>query len=167
MDNSPTHHDQTARAELVDARSQVLDAFSELEQTIARLLKRSEQKPHGPHFGARVEAFRKIEGIPEIAKANYPKRDRLADKICDLLPVRADIVHSCMKVYRIDAISTAHFINSQNANQSYPDGRLLTLDQLDEIAKAARLIVCEIAQLGRVIPPSSPHPPSPGATGDP
>jgi|GEM_PF-1983463 hypothetical protein len=167
MDNSPSQFDQTARAELVDLRSQVLDAFSELEQAIAQLLKAAGQKPNGSHLGAKVEKFREIDGIPQMAKANHSKRDRLADQICDLFPVRADIVHSQMRVCRVDGVATANFINSQNASQSYPEGRLLTVEALTQIVSDARKIVSDIAQLGRVTQPSSPPPPSPGEAGVP
>ena len=163
MDNSPSHQHQTADAELGYVRSQVLDAFSEIELAIARLLIAAGNQPKGPHLGSMVEAFRKIEGIPGVAKANHPKRDDLANKICELLPVRADIVHSQMKVCRVDGVASAQFVNSQNASQSYPECRLLSVKHMIDIANAARTIASGIAQLNRINPPSSPPLPSPGA----
>lgn len=157
------------RAELAQARSDVLDAFASLEAMVCKMLRAAEkQLPNAAQFSARLEAFKKLEGISQIAKANLQKRDRLVAEISALLPVRADIVHSRLKACQIDGLPAAIFVNSQNQSDSYPQCRILTLDAMRRMVEAILRYAKDISELGRVInPPSLPQQPSPGAKVDP
>ena len=167
-------HDVITRSDLPEAleikalRSDILDAFADLECLIYSFLKDSKIVSKAPHLGARLEAFKTIDGISRIAKANYTKRDRLADDISALLPIRADIVHSRIKTCVIDGASAARFVNSQNACVDYPPNRILMADELREICYRIKCIVAELGTLGRVTSPApSLPPPSPAAAGGP
>ena len=154
--------------ELAAARSAMLDAFGDLEARICKFLKDAKQAPKAQPLGAKVEAFKSLPSMPQIAKANMTKRDSLAEEIAALLPIRADVVHSRMTLHNIDGKQAAIFVNSQNRSDAYPPCRILTESDLCRITKEILHIVSELGNLGRVVnPASSPPPPSPGAAGAP
>ena len=159
-----TQPEQLGEFELKALRSEILDAFADLESLICSFLKDARLSSKASHFGARVEAFKMIEGITRIAKANYSKRDRLAEDIAGLLPIRADIVHSRMRICVIDGFPAAIFVNSQNKSEAFPPRRILTADELGTMCSKILHIVAELGTLQRVSnPASSPPPPSPAA----
>ena len=158
---------QSAESQLGLARSHFLDAFADVEAEIIRFLNQAGQFKSGTPFGSRIEAFRKLEGISRIAKANHTKRDKVADEIAALRPVRADIVHSRMQVRLMDNTAYALFVNAQNRHESYPSCRILNLADLETITRKLSEYLMDLNNLGRVNPPSSPQPPLPGAAGDP
>lgn len=154
--------------ELIVARSAMLDAFGDLEARICCFLKDAKQLPKSQPLRSKIEAFKSLPGMPQLAKANLAKRDTLADEISQLLPIRADVVHSRMTRHDIDGKQAAIFVNSQNRSDAYPPCRILTEGDMRRITKDVLRIVTELGNLGRVVnPASSPQPPSPGAKGDP
>ena len=90
--------DKSVKLEWLQARNDILDAFADLEARVAFILKRAGKlPPKGQCLGQRIEIFRTVKANSEIATANLVKRDTLANSISELLPVRADIVHSKME----------------------------------------------------------------------
>lgn len=159
---------QRPETQLKAARSELLDAFADLEAAICVFIKDAKLAPKAQHLGARIEAFKAIDGIPRIAKANYSTRDKLASEVAALLPVRADIVHSRMRPCLVDGAPAAKFINSMQELEDFPLCRILTVDELRTMASKVLRIVTQLSQLGRVSNPASlPPPPSQDAAGDP
>jgi hypothetical protein len=150
-----------AETDVALARSELLDAFSDLEARISGLLKVGKADVKCQHLGAKVELFRKLQGI------SHPKRDQLAGTTADLLPLRADIVHSRMQIRTIDGTATGIFVNSQNQNEVHPLCRLLTAEDLRQFIRKLAQLTDELGKLGRVSPASSPPPPSPDAADGP
>ena len=154
--------------DLTLARSDFLDAFSDLETQIHRILQSCGVPQSTAPFKQRLESFRSAGKTPLIAKSNFPDRDRIADTIVELLPVRADIVHSHMKPCLIDGEAAALFINSQEANSRHPTGRAISLVQLKAMLAQLNTIREQLVGLGRkATPASSPQPPLLGAAGGP
>jgi len=157
-----------AEAEVALARSDLLDAFSDLEARVTRFIAQGKLGTKGQHFGAKMLLFGNLEGIGLIAKTNYAKRDQLADKIISLLPLRADIVHSHMKLAKVDGIVTGVFVNSQCSDEAHPPCRLMTANDLRQFTRNLSKLAGELDNLKRAISlASSPPQPSPGAKGAP
>ncbi len=150
------------------ARNDLLDAFADLEMIISKILRSCGVSPGNEPFGNRIKTFRTAEKTTLIAKANLPQRDQIADEIAALLPVRADIVHSRLRACRVEGHVVSYFINSQEASSDYPSGRLLSLTQINSLIEKVDKLTERVGGLNRATnPPSSPPPPSQGATGGP
>lgn len=147
------------------ARSEFLDAFAELELVVLKILKSSGATAKGEPFSQKVKSFRSVNKTSLIAKANFPQRDILADDICTLLRIRADIVHSRMTICEINGVLAASFINVNEAGTPYPATRILDQSQLKQLTAEATRLVRRIGQLNKTNPASSPQPPSPDAAG--
>ena len=165
-DGIPQHRDLNA-VELYLLRSDFLDACANLEAAVCRILRSCGDARSTEPFGHRVQAFRKAEKTNLIAKANFGQRDQIADAIAELLPVRADIVHSAMKISLLDGQTTALFTNARTASDDYPVVRLLKAQDFRELIRRVANLTARTGTLGRVSPASSPPPPSPDAAGGP
>ena len=160
--------DMQDKIDFVFARSDVLDAFAELEALIGRILKSCGHPASNEPFGHRLKAFRTAGKTTFIAKANLGQRDHIADAIADLLPIRADIVHSAMRLVTFDGREVALFVNAQQAFAPYPQARIVDLVQLRGLARELRDLRKRVSELAKCVnPASSPPPPSPGAAGGP
>lgn len=148
-------------------RSSFLDEFAQLETSVCRILCSCGAPASGEPFSQRLREFRKAEKTPLIAKANLNKRDQIAEAIAALLAIRADIVHSSMKVCIVEGQTTAMFTNAKEASMDYPPVRLLSTAQFRELIYKVQCINNGIAGLGRVNPASSPQPALPSATNGP
>ena len=157
-----------ATLEWLQARNDILDAFADLETRIAFILKRAKNlPPKGQCLGQRLEIFRTVKANSEIAAANLARRDTLVNSIAELLPVRADIVHSRMKIHLIDGSPVGIFVNSHDANEKFPQNRLLTLAEMRCLVNSVQELTESLSKLSKPNPPSSPPPPSPGAAAGP
>lgn len=164
MDNG--HNDiirQSAESQLASARSSFIDAFANVEAEIAALLCAGGQLKSTTPFQTRMDAFRKLEGISKIAKANHSLRDKLADDIIDMCRLRGDIVHSSMETCQIDGAICAKFINVHSRQESCPPCRLITLADFQKVTQKLRVILAGLKNLSKVNPASSPQPPSKAA----
>lgn len=148
-------------------RNEFLDAFAELETAVFRVLHSCAKPATSEPFSQRVKAFRTAEKTGLIAKANLSQRDQIADGIVNLLTVRADIVHSVMKISNVDGCDTAIFVNAREASADFPLARSLTVNDLRDLIQKVKQLNNQIANLRSVNPPSSQPPPSPGAAGVP
>lgn len=154
--------------EFVTLRSAFLDAFSDLETEVITILKSAGISSSNEPFGNRVQKLREADKTPRIAKANLGVRDQITDGITELLPIRADIVHSRMRIGILDGQPVALFINSKEASNSDALTRILTLKRMQGLVALVERLVKRISDLGRTAnPASSLPPPSPGVTGDP
>lgn len=149
-------------------RSDLLDAFSDLESEVSMILRSAGIAPSNEPFGNRLQKLKEADKIPRIARANRPARDQIVDSLAELLPIRADIVHSRMRLARLDDEPVALFINAQEAGTDYAPARVLTLTQMRQLVTLVNRLGKRIRDLGRTVnPASSPPPPLPGAAGDP
>ena len=170
MSNENSDQDATA-IEFMIARNGVLDAFSTLESEISRFIGGGgKAATRNLALGQKLEAFRKVKANPQAATANLPKVEKIADSIACILPIRADIVHSQMKLKNLDGTQVAVFANSVEATEPYPLVRILELKQLMSVGQTALMLTGRIKQLGQkegANPVSSLPPPLPGAAVDP
>lgn len=153
MKYSSEHDINTAQFQQL--RSEFLDAFAELESFIAVLLDHAGKAAPAQHLGCRLKEFREIEPNSRLAKENLKRRDQLAGKISALLPLRADIVHSTMRVCIIDGEPSAIFVNAQNLAESNPPCRVMSQADLTRLLKQVEDLTAQLRTLNR-----SPNPPS-------
>ena len=147
-------------------RSRFLDAFADVEQATIRLCARLAIKPGVLTFGQRIEELRKIKANPQLSKPRVAEIVGMAERLGKLNELRADIVHSHMRVAPIDGQTQACFINSRNCGQEFQSARLLTLEQFGKLITELANSALQVAKLGPN-PPASPPPPSPGGATDP
>jgi len=149
-------------------RNDFLDAFSDLETEVTRILSSCGISASNEAFGLRLQKFREVSKTSLIANTNYGTRDRVADDIAKLLSLRADIIHSRMLVRLIASEPSARFVNSQDAHSKHPPGRELSLAEMRTLVSTVCNLADQIKDLRRKAnPASSPPPPSPAATADP
>lgn len=166
--------EQTARIEQADTvelelsllRSAFVDAFARLETSICKILASCGAMPSNEPFKQRLKDFQKAEKTHLIAKSNYTKRDQIAVAVDALLSVRADIVHSEMRIANVNGEPTAFFVNAKDAAAEYPCTRLLSLNQFKELIYKTKCPESRVVDLSRVNPPSSQPQPSRDAAGD-
>lgn len=156
--------DMQDKIDFVLARNDFLDCFAELEAVIGRILKSCGQSVSNEPFGNRLKAFRLAEKTTLIAKANLAHRDHIADAIAELLPIRADVVHSTMRLATFDSRTVALFVNAQQAYSQCPQARIIDLSQLRALAREMRDLRKRVSELAkRANPTPSPSGPTPGA----
>lgn len=90
--------EDSAQASFAQSRSEWLDAFASLENSVC-------EKPHGlglldggdnKPFGQRLPYLRNAPPSPQLSKDKAKALGELADRCAALLPLRAAIVHSAM-----------------------------------------------------------------------
>lgn len=150
------------------ARSDFLDRFADIEARIASMLKAKGDCLKSTSFATRLEQFRKLSGIPQIANSNKPQLDVIADSITDLLQVRADIVHSRMTILNVGDQPFAKFVNAQHRHHQCPACRLISLADFSALTDRLANIHEKIVSLcQKSNPPSEPPTPSPDPAGGP
>lgn len=147
--------DHQHKIDFVLLRNDFLDAFSDLETEISKVLQSCGIGNSKEPFGQRLQKFRGVSKTTLIANTNYPKRDRLADKIGDILPIRADLIHSHMVVRTVNSEPSARFVNSQDAYARYPQGREMSLTDLQGLVASVSDLTLQIKELRRVANPAS------------
>ena len=159
MDIEPSSVDrEQAKATLVVARSEFIDAFAELEEVVSRILRSAGHAPKGEPFCQRIKTFRGLDKSPLIAKPNFGARNQLADAILALLPVRADIVHSRLDVRMIDGLAAAMLTNAHESGTEYPTCRVLTATQFHELTNRIVRYTQRIGALGKTKPETTTAP---------
>ena len=115
-------------------RSEVLDCFADIEKTILNYISRSGQKNccMTLSLGHKLEAAKKVPAGPQRSKDLKNKADAELNKLTNLLPARADMVHSRMEI----AITTsseviAIFKNSKDAGSDCQEALVFKMSQLE------------------------------------
>jgi hypothetical protein len=143
------------------ARSVFLDAFSELEIAVCKLLstaassKGNEKKP----FGQRVEDLKNLKPCHKISKENCSKIPDKIIRIYPLLLIRSDIVHSRMELANVDGVMHAKICNNIMSIQDQPYVRLFNLQNFKDYASQAKRLANELNQI--INQPTNPKTPSP------
>jgi len=156
MNDSSEHDANTAQFQQL--RSKFLDAFADLESFIAVMMNHAGKAVPAQHLGCRLNEFRKIEPNSRLARENLDRRNQLADKISALLPLRADIVHSTMRVSIIDGEPSAIFINAQNLAERSPPCRVMSQADITQLQEQVRDLTAQLRTLNRSPSPASLQP---------
>jgi heat shock protein HspQ len=131
------------------ARSVFLDAFSELEIVVCKLLstapsfKGNEKKP----FGHRVEELKNLTPSPKISKEKCAKISDKITRIHLLLSIRSDIVHSRIELANVDGVMHAKICNNIMSIKDQPYIRLINLQNFKAYSSEAKRLANELNQM--------------------
>lgn len=78
----------------------------------------------GASLGQRIAHARQAQPGPRLSKDNLTKACAALDDVSSLLPLRADIVHSVMRVAQVDAATTLISSNARTAHMLCPPVRM-------------------------------------------
>jgi hypothetical protein len=124
------------------ARSDILDAFAELESEVITLLVRFNGDAGCPTrpLAQKLESLAGLKPAPSLSKKRKAEIAAVIDEIKTLLGVRADIVHSRLQIVP-GPTPSALFPNAADANSPYPQARLMTRENMagleDQVRKIA------------------------------
>ncbi len=127
--------------ELSEARSNVLDAFANLEYAIGEAIKVIELEAGcaSAPLGQKLEILAGLKPGPKLSKANTKIITDAVKQAQTLCEIRNDIVHSRMQ-FIAGHPNIAVYINVRAINQPYPKARVLTLDQHGNLTNEAKAI---------------------------
>ncbi len=123
-------------------RSEVLDCFADIERALMIYVSRHNQSIclTSP-LGQKVETARKVPAGPSRSKGLKAKADAELDKLAELLPVRASIVHSRMEIAAtISGRLLAIFRNSKEVGVDHPTALLFTIAELQDFVVKLRML---------------------------
>ena len=114
-------------------RSEMLDSFADIERTLLLYVLNNNQKGFcvTAPLGHKIEAAKKVPAGPRRSKELKLKADAELSKLSDLLPLRADMVHSRMEV----AVTTASnfiaiFRNTKDVASNHPEALVYDFNEL-------------------------------------
>ncbi|MEP6785387.1 MAG: hypothetical protein ABI898_06540 [Sphingomonadales bacterium] len=128
-----------------DARSNVLDAFADLESATLRFLGRHLADPGctTAPLGQKLTKIGDVKAGPQFSKKKKADLNRAAEAFQTALSVRADLVHSRQHVVNTTE-PMALYVNASQQLCQYPIARVMTLHQHE-------LLVEEATQLAKLL----------------
>ncbi len=131
------------------ARSMFLDAFSELEIAVCRLLSMSSTSKGSEKrsFGHRLEELKLVTPCHKISKEKCAKLADKIERILPLLSMRSDIVHSRIELVNVDGVMHAKIYNNIMSIHNQPYIRLLKLENFKAYSSEAKRIANELNQI--------------------
>jgi len=151
---------------LAAARSEVLDAFAELEGELADLIVLLADKVPNPAglLGQKLDALATLKPSSSLSKHRHKQITdcvRAAQLLCE---IRNDLVHSRMQMM-VGELETAVYLNVKKRDEPYPQARILSLANHQQLAAQARDITVRFrecrADSKSAINKSTKTPPSP------
>ena len=144
------------------ARSIFLDAFSELEKAVSKLLSCSPtfNEVAKTPFGNRIQELKNLKPCQKISKEKCAKLSDKIDRIRPIMLIRSDIVHSEMNVVNLNGVMHAKICNNYTVVNDPTLVRLLNIECFKILTKEAKKLANELNQMFN--PPSSPLQPLQG-----
>ena len=114
-------------------RSELLDSFADIEKSLIVYVSKS--KPKGfcvtAPLGHKIEAAKQVPAGPQRSKDLKVKADQELAKLAELLPLRADIVHSRMEVAVTSSSDLiAIFRNAKDERLDHPEALVFNHNDL-------------------------------------
>ena len=130
-------------------RSDLLDSFADIEQTLLIYVKHTKQKNFcaTAPLGHKIEAAKKVPAGPQRSKELKAKADSELSKLAELLPLRADIVHSRMEL----AVTTSNqllaiFRNIKDATSSHPEALVFDYSDFEKFVVRVRELETSLSE---------------------
>ena len=131
---------------LAIARSALVDAFAATETAvISRLV--ALQGETNAMFSQNIAALQKMKPESRYSKATKKDVDQALAELLEMLPLRADIVHGCMRIVALDGKSLACFSNPQKIAAYSRLACLIEEEQFDAARK-------KLLALAKIISPA-------------
>ena len=126
-------------------RSDMLDSFADIEQTLSNYVVSNHQKGFcsTAPLGHKIEAAKKVPAGPRRSKSLKSNADAELSKLSELLPLRADMVHSRME---LAVTSTSQFVaifrNTKDLAIRHPEALVFNIKEFE-------LFVLNVSTLGK------------------
>ena len=121
----------------------MLDSFADIELALLVYVSKSPQKSFcvTAPLGHKIEAAKKVPAGPRRSKELKIKADLELSKLAELLPLRADMVHSRMEMaVTVDSQFIAIFRNTKDVTSSHPEALVFNCKELQNfVTKVATL----------------------------
>ena len=115
------------KQELQAARSDLLDAFVEIETALRQVETELNLKPSNASLGQRIGRIQKASPDADLAK--------VLAQIAALNEVRTEVVHRSMSVVAIHGTAKALFIDQSERDHVAPTARLISIDQFTRMSE--------------------------------
>jgi hypothetical protein len=121
------------------ARNDVLDAFAQVEASVISFICSRGGDVGCPTrpLAQKLETLASLKAGPRLSKAKKQAISLEAQKLAATLPVRADVVHSPLRIVTLDGI-VALYVNASASNAQFPVARMLSLKQHYALAENAQ-----------------------------
>lgn len=149
------------------ARSNWLDRFSRLEVAVMRCVDRFcvEPSPRGMPLSQRLTMLSALTASPTCPKDKIEKLQKLVNECIRLLPLRATIVHSEMKIGSCDGKPAALFRNGTDVAGNLPIYVIMTEHDFLADRRSLQSLTDRLSNL--LVSPSGPPRPKPAAAAGP
>lgn len=134
--------EKTTKRELQAARSDLLDAFAEVESAIFRLEAKHDLKPNNASLGQKIARLRKLE--PTGDRSPLPA---VLDQLVELNAVRTEVVHRPMSAVALQGTTMALFIARADDETLPPVARVMSLDRFRQLTARLRVLSKAISEL--------------------
>lgn len=125
-------------------RSRCINAFVDVEKVLMALTTKLAPGHENELLSQRIKRLRDIPASPAMSKNQRKLLIAALDESEELSAVRNDIVHGALTVLNDNAKPVAAFINARQTETLAPIARLLTVDQLKQIANKAHLLAARL-----------------------
>ena len=129
-------------------RSEMLDSFADIEQSLMAYVAQTKQKSFcvTAPLGHKIDAAKRVPAGPRRSKELKAKADAELSKLAELLPVRADMVHSRMEL----AVTTssqflAIFKNAKDVTSNHPDALVFNNNEFERFVSEVRSLAESLA----------------------
>jgi hypothetical protein len=130
-------------------RSKCVDAFSELESAVIRVLMAANIGCGGESFGQKLSKLIKAKASSQLSKASLAKLPDLLQRCESICTQRNDIVHSRMQLAILGDEHRACFVNTQECENTGQTARLFSLAGLRDLSVEMGQLAEEIRALVR------------------
>lgn len=130
-------------------RSEMLDAFANLESVVIKLLAKSE-KPLADQkapLGQRIEALKNLTLNPAPTKKYSATLTKICTELLPYLRIRSDVVHANLVFCEFDGVEAAKFCNTVDLAGPYPRVRLLTFTEFKAINKKVKQFTSQLQSI--------------------
>ncbi|MCH7628380.1 MAG: hypothetical protein IH997_06640 [Proteobacteria bacterium] len=125
-------------------RSLCIDAFVAIEQKIAVINARLCPGHETELFSQKIARLKAIAASPAYSKQQRSAVQSALAEIEVLLPLRHDLVHGSLSIFKSDGVALAAFVNVRETIKLGAMGRLFTAATLDELAAQALSLAAEL-----------------------
>ncbi len=139
----------TGLATFYRLRSEILDRFADIERILLVYVSSSSQKGFcvTSPLGHKIEAAKKVPAGPRRSKELKIKADQELSKLAELLPLRADMVHSRMEMaVTVDSQFIAIFRNTKDVTSSHPEALVFNHKELQNFVTKVATLEKSLAQ---------------------
>jgi len=128
-------------------RSRCINAFVDVEKALIALTEKLAPGYENELLSPRIKRLRDVPASPAFSKEQRKLLSAALDEAEELSAVRNDMVHGALTVLNDGAKPVAAFVNARQTDTLAPIARLLTVDQLKQIANKAHQLAARLEKV--------------------